>query len=239
MATARKIELFVKASDDGRNIGNCPFCQRCFMHLWMKNTPFTVTFVDMKRAPEVLKEVAPGSQPPFLLYEGEVRTDVNKIEEFIEETLCPPHYPRLSPRYDKSNMAGSDIFHKFSSYIKNQNPAMEEHNEKALLRTMFMLDKFLGTPLEHELKADPNLKVSKRLYLDGDELTLADCNLLPKLHIVQVVCKEYRKFGIPKELTALSRYLSNAYKRKEFANTCPENNEIINAYKSVAKYYKI
>lgn len=238
MATSAKIELFVKASEDGKTIGNCPFCQRHFMLLWLKGVPFTLTFVDMKRPPNFLKELAPGSQPPFLLYEGEVRTDINKIEEFIEETLCPPRYPRLSPKYEKSYSAGSDIFHKFSTYVKNPNPAMEEQNEKALLRSMFMLDKYLSTPLEHELNADPNLKVSKRLYLDGDELTLPDCNLLPKLHIVQVVCQEYRKFSIPKELTALCRYLSNAYKRKEFAETCPESHEIINAYKSVAKYYK-
>lgn len=42
------------------------------------------------RAPEVLKDLAPGSQPPFLIYNGEVRTDTNKIEEFLEETLAPP-----------------------------------------------------------------------------------------------------------------------------------------------------
>lgn len=47
------------------------------------------TFVPY-RAPEVLKDLAPGSQPPFLLYNGEVRTDTNKIEEFLEETLAPP-----------------------------------------------------------------------------------------------------------------------------------------------------
>lgn len=42
------------------------------------------------RAPEVLKDLAPGSQPPFLIYNGDVRTDTNKIEEFLEETLAPP-----------------------------------------------------------------------------------------------------------------------------------------------------
>ena len=42
------------------------------------------------RAPEVLKDLAPGSQPPFLIFGGEVRTDTNKIEEFLEEALAPP-----------------------------------------------------------------------------------------------------------------------------------------------------
>lgn len=42
------------------------------------------------RAPDLLKALAPGSQPPFLLYNEEVKTDTNKIEEFLEETLAPP-----------------------------------------------------------------------------------------------------------------------------------------------------
>lgn len=46
----------------------------------------------LSRAPEVLKDLAPGSQPPFLIYNGEVRTDTNKIEEFLEETLAPPQW---------------------------------------------------------------------------------------------------------------------------------------------------
>lgn len=42
------------------------------------------------RAPNLLKNVAPGSQPPFLVYNGELKTDTNKIEEFLEEVLAPP-----------------------------------------------------------------------------------------------------------------------------------------------------
>lgn len=42
------------------------------------------------RKPDILKDLAPGAQPPFLLYGSEVKTDTNKIEEFLEENLCPP-----------------------------------------------------------------------------------------------------------------------------------------------------
>lgn len=54
--------------------------------------PSLYLFFFLCRAPEVLKDLAPGSQPPFLLYNGEVRTDTNKIEEFLEETLAPPQW---------------------------------------------------------------------------------------------------------------------------------------------------
>ena len=58
--------------------------------------------------------------------------------------------------------------------------------EKTFLSTLVQLSMYLETPLPHELDQNPNATVSSRLYLDGDALTLADCNLLPKLNIVKV-----------------------------------------------------
>lgn len=40
----------------------------------------------------MLKDFAPGSQLPILLYDGDVKTDTLQIEEFLEETLGPPEY---------------------------------------------------------------------------------------------------------------------------------------------------
>ncbi|XP_024918620.1 chloride intracellular channel protein 3 isoform X2 [Cynoglossus semilaevis] len=206
------------------------------MILWLKGVDFTLTTVDMTRTPDALKALAPGSQPPFLICNGEVKTDTNKIEEFLEETLAPPHYKKLCCRYKESNGAGEDIFRKFSAYIKNPNPSLNDMLENKFLVTLVKLDKYLETPLPHELDQNPNANTSTRLYLDGDSLSLADCNLLPKLHIVKVVCMEYRKFDIPPQLKGLTRYLTNAYKQDEFRYTCPRDSEILLAYRSVAKY---
>ena len=40
---------FLQAGHDGENVGNCPFCQRLFMVLWLKGVKFTVTTVDMRK----------------------------------------------------------------------------------------------------------------------------------------------------------------------------------------------
>uniref|UniRef100_A0A6Q2YIQ5 CLIC N-terminal domain-containing protein n=1 Tax=Esox lucius TaxID=8010 RepID=A0A6Q2YIQ5_ESOLU len=224
------------ASDDGESVGNCPFCQRLFMILWLKGANFTLTTVDMKRAPEVLKDLAPGSQPPFLIFNEEVRTDTNKIEEFLEEALAPPKYPKLCCRYKESNCAGDDIFHKFSAYIKNANPGLNDMLEKKFLKSLMKLDQYLLTPLPNELDQNPHENESSRHYLDGNTLSLADCNLLPKLNIVKVVCKKYRDFEIPKALTGVTRYLTKAYQQDQFRYTCPKDSEILLAYQSVAKY---
>ncbi|XP_045428869.1 chloride intracellular channel protein 1 isoform X1 [Pipistrellus kuhlii] len=182
-----QVELFVKAGSDGAKIGNCPFSQRLFMVLWLKGVTFNVTTVDTKRRTETVQKLCPGGQLPFLLYGTEVHTDTNKIEEFLEAVLCPPRYPKLAALNPESNTAGLDIFAKFSAYIKNSNPALNDNLEKGLLKALKVLDNYLAAPLPEEVDetSAEDEGVSQRKFLDGNELTLADCNLLPKLHIVQ------------------------------------------------------
>ncbi|XP_004675588.1 PREDICTED: chloride intracellular channel protein 6 [Condylura cristata] len=234
------ITLFVKAGYDGESIGNCPFSQRLFMILWLKGVIFNVTTVDLKRKPADLQNLAPGTNPPFMTFDGEVKTDVNKIEEFLEEKLAPPRYPKLGTQHPESNSAGNDVFAKFSAFIKNTKKDANEIYEKNLLKALKKLDHYLNSPLPDEIDADgtEDVAASGRKFLDGDELTLADCNLLPKLHIIKIVAKRYRDFEFPSEMTGVWRYLNNAYARDEFTNTCPADQEIERAYSDVAKRMK-
>ncbi|XP_016067267.1 PREDICTED: chloride intracellular channel protein 3 [Miniopterus natalensis] len=126
MAETAKLQLFVKASEDGESVGHCPSCQRLFMILLLKGVPFTLTTVDTRRSLDVLKDFAPGSQLPILLYDGDAKTDTLQIEEFLEETLGPPEFPSLAPRYRESATAGNDVFHRFSAFIKNPAPAQDD-----------------------------------------------------------------------------------------------------------------
>ncbi|XDA70805.1 hypothetical protein R6Z07F_001169 [Ovis aries] len=234
------ITLFVKAGCDGESIGNCPFSQRLFMILWLKGVIFNVTTVDLKRKPADLQNLAPGTNPPFMTFDGEVKTDVNKIEEFLEEKLAPPRYPKLGTQHPESNSAGNDVFAKFSAFIKNTKKDANEIYERNLLKALKKLDSYLNSPLPDEIDAysTEEAAVSGRKFLDGNELTLADCNLLPKLHIIKIVAKRYRDFEFPPEMTGIWRYLNNAYARDEFTNTCPADQEIEHAYSDVAKRMK-
>lgn len=49
-------------------------------------------FFNPCRRTETVQKLCPGGQLPFLMYGTEVHTDTNKIEEFLEEVLCPPKY---------------------------------------------------------------------------------------------------------------------------------------------------
>ncbi|XP_035767893.1 chloride intracellular channel protein 4 [Neolamprologus brichardi] len=231
------IELFVKAGSDGESIGNCPFSQRLFMILWLKGVVFNVTTVDLKRKPADLQNLAPGTHPPFITFNGEVKTDVNKIEEFLEDVLSPPKlFMILWLKGVVFNVTTVDLKRPLTG--GNWPKAIfAAALERGLLKTLQKLDEYLRSPLPDEIDHNSieDVKVSNRKFLDGDEMTLADCNLLPKLHIVKVVTKKYRGFEIPKEMTGIWKYLNNAYTREEFTNTCPSDNEIEIAYADVAK----
>ena len=70
--------------------------------------------------------------------------------------------------------------------------------EKGLLKALKKLDDFLGSPLPDEIDENSADEVtsSSRPFLDGQALTLSDCNLLPKLHIVKVIfCLKRRSTG--------------------------------------------
>ena len=122
-----------------------------------------------------------------------------------------------------------DIFAKFSACNKNSRPEANEALELGLLKTLQKVDQYLNSPLPDEIDENSmeDIKFSTRKLLDGNEATLADCNLLPKLHTVEVVAeKKNPKFDIPKGMTGTWKQLTNAYSRDDFTNTCPSDKEV-------------
>ncbi|MGH0152301.1 UNVERIFIED_CONTAM: hypothetical protein FKN15_033360 [Acipenser sinensis] len=164
--------------------------------------------------PELLSSLSTLSPPSLSLsaLEKVLLKALSKLDGFLSSSLLSP----LSPPLSLSAL------------------------EKGLLKALSKLDGFLSTPLPEEIDENSaeDESVSTRHFLDGDELTLADCNLLPKLHIVKVVCLKYRGFEIPCSLSSLWRYLDSAYAREEFSSTCPADLEIEQAYTSVARALK-
>lgn len=233
-----QIFLYVKAGSDRECIGCCPFSQRLFMMLWLKGVVFNVTTVDKATKPKQLKDIAAGANPPFLLFNGEELTDVQKCEDYIEAELYPPRYPKLACRHPTSNTVGMDVFAKFSALIKFTGQPTDPKRkmlEQRLCDALKKLNKYLVEPLDDEIDQDADDEddegqVSKRKFIDGDHMTIADCNLLPKLNIIRVAGRERIKFSIPDEFTGIHRYLANADATEEFSQTCPADGEIVWTY---------
>lgn len=75
--------IFYKIQNHSENVKYCCFSVR------VKNDLILTTILS-NRKPADLQNLAPGTHPPFITFNNEVKTDVNKIEEFLEEVLCPP-----------------------------------------------------------------------------------------------------------------------------------------------------
>ena len=73
------------------------------------------------------------------------------------------------------------MFAKFSAFIKNTKKDANEIYERNLLKALKKLDSYLSSPLPDEIDAysTEEAAISGRKFLDGNEPTLADCNLLP------------------------------------------------------------
>ena len=61
--------------------------------------------------------------------------------------------------------------------------------EQRFIQSLAKFDAFLKTKLDDE--------TNSRLFIDSNKMTLADCNLLPKLHVALTAARERRDFEIP------------------------------------------
>lgn len=201
------VVLYVKAGWDGVNCGACPFCQRFYMVLDLKAKAGTLTYdivpVNMARPlPEFKKST---SKLPVLKHGEEVVMDGDEIMQYVDD-----NFPVPDLRYDnaEAHAACLDIFSKFSFYIKNVS-----HTDEHLVKELVTVDRYLA-------------RTGNR-YLCGDFITHLDCLMLPKLQHIRVAAAAFKDFTIPARLTALWRYLGNAYTSETFRRTCPSDQQIV------------
>lgn len=107
------------------------------------------------------------------------KADAGASLSHVARQLLPGHRAGLAGGHSR---AGAPCLQQGCTDLATLPAALQ----RSLLRALLKLDEHLSTPLEHELTQDPQLRVSQRHFLDRNHLTLADCNLLPKLNIVQV-----------------------------------------------------
>ncbi len=224
-----KIHLFVKAGQDGRSQGACPFCQDVFMQLLTKAQTnkfnFDVITINMENPPKEFKELC--IKPPVLIHgstklldkisddtnskEGNaiILSDVDEIAEYLDRI-----YPNstLSVQNPEAKKVCLNVFSKFSFFIRevaSKTTSLEAELEK--------IDGYLREHCDGE----------RRRFLNGAEMSLLDCSLLPKLQHIRIACESIKRFRIPNKYKHLWRYLQNAYQTDAFQKSCPPDREII------------
>lgn len=117
-----------------------------------------------------------------------------------------------------------------------------ESREEAEAEKMFLdLHSHLNSFLLHgESKMKPLTTDLKKIndylaekgskFLLCDNLTFADCQLIPRLQHVRLAAKFYRDFDIPVEHEYLWKYLENVYAEESFRKVCATDQDIICHY---------
>lgn len=210
------VQLFVKRSImDNSHKSSCPICQRWFMVLFLKSEAkelaLTVFPVNMKNPEPEFKEYH--AMPPVvvLVQENVVLTDNLRIEQYINN-----RFTSLDLTSDKeAENVCSDLYIKFNAYLKAIDQSVQA-KERQLIMELKRINDFL------ELRGTT--------FLSGNEMTLIDCDVMPKLQHIRIGGKGFRNFEIPAELDSLWRYMGSCYETKAFKESCPYDQDIILHY---------
>lgn len=232
LADPNKIHLFVKAGQDGRSQGACPFCQSVFLQLLIKAQTnkfnFDVITINMDNPPKEFKELS--IKPPVLIHgsskllepnldmddssesQAIILSDVDEIAEYLDDL-----YPnsKLIVNNPEANKVCLNVFSKFSFFVRDvasQSNSLEIELEK--------IDNYLRENIANE-------DSKKRFFINGTQMTQLDCSLLPKLQHIRVAGEAIKKFRIPSRFRYLLKYIQSAYESEAFQKSCPPDREII------------
>ncbi|CAF0859196.1 unnamed protein product [Adineta ricciae] len=204
----QKLHLFIKAGNDGRSKGACPFCQDIFLKLLIKREAdndfsFDVITINCKNPPKEFKELS--KKLPTLVHGDVVLNDIDDIEDYLD-TISPNY--KLAAQDPEAFKVQSNVFTRFTYLIKDVH-----NNPRILLDELEKIDSFLRTR---------NTK-----YISSNHITGLDCSLWPKLQHIRVAADYILHLSIPTEFEAVWAYLAAAYELDAFVKSCPSDQEIV------------
>eukprot|EP00435_Cladocopium_sp_Y103_P016367 s1977_g4.t1 len=162
--------LFTKAAPDGVSLGDCPFSHAVQIALKVKGVDYDVVPCGPNNKPPwLLQEVA--GQMPCVVHQGIAHVETSQILKWIDMTFPGPS---LAVPEDYSELVSrASIFPAVAEFTKNSDSSKDDD---LLVNLQMSLTRF-----RMHLFALP---IGTR-YACSDTLTLADCELLAALYVIQ------------------------------------------------------
>lgn len=206
--------IFLQAAADESSVAACPLTHQVQMICKLKKIePLVMPFNIQKKSKEFLEVNSTGKVPVLVHQVSEeealVLDDPLLIAKYLEE-LHPN--PPIKSKSKEAIVAGSNIFHKFCALVKNKDSTKDAYLKSTLLKKMEELESLLQS--------------TDGFFMEGENLRLSDCSLLPKLLLVRVAAKELKGFEIPARLQGVWDYIHAGEKHAAFRDTCPSDDLI-------------
>lgn len=208
--------LYVKAAEDGTSVGDCPFTQYVRMVLEEKGLDYDVRPCTAETKPEWLIELYEGKMPA-LRHRRECYTESEVIAQYLEFFFSGDEYASLAMPKKKDIKEAGEVVGKFfpaiASYLKHTPDGDDDDNELkcGLCEALSLLE----AQLTSEGRTGPFI------VGDGENITLLDCNLAPKLFHMKVGVAEFKdnSVNVDDDFPAVASYINTMFNRESFLKT--------------------
>jgi glutathione S-transferase len=196
-------KFYVKASPDGKSLGDCPFTQRANLALKIKNVRATYILIDLAHKPKWYFSVNPAGTAPALDVGARVIGDSYDILCHLDQAHPAPSLDL--PGNSEAEEVTGKVFSVFAAWAKNK-----EAGKGAELREKFIKE------LE---KIDQFLAKGPGPLLCGEGWSRADCALVPRLYHISSVASHYLDYHLAPQFPSLARYMDTTFASQAFRDT--------------------
>ena len=215
--------LYVKAGPDGTSVGDCPFAHYVRMVLHEKNLPYDLRPSTSETKPSWLVDHYGGSMPA-LRHRKECYVESDVIAQYLDFFFEEPSSLsggtiKVNKKKDLEVARGctDGFFPALARYLKHdeqqQTGGEDDDLKVALEGALQKLEERLGGgTLGGEERAGPYL------VGNGEEFTLLDCALAPKLYVLEVGLDAFKgnAIDIKAQFPLLRKYMDAVFERESF-----------------------
>ena len=202
--------LYIKAAEDGTSPGDCPFAHYVRMVLHEKSLEYDLQPATRETKPDWLLDHYEGKMPA-LRHRKECYVESDVIAQYLDFFF---QEPKLNPYGSKDMEAAGactdGFFPAVARYLKStENGSEDDLALKANLETV------LGK-IETQLSRDG--MTGSFLVGDGDQLSMLDCSLAPKLFHLSVGLKAFKENAVDIESSfpKVKTYMDAVFSRDSF-----------------------
>jgi glutathione S-transferase len=211
--SAGGMTLYVKPAQDGTSVGDCPFAHFVRMVLAEKGLEYDLLPSTQEAKPQWLLDNYEGKMPA-LRHRKECYVDSEVIAQYLDFFFKEPELSVLDPsETEKASTVLDGFFPAMAKFTKHRPNGDDE-------------DKVKQTALEEKLQGiedhlNSEGRVGPYLVGNGEQFTLLDCSLAPKLYAMDVCLGQLKDNAIDLngKYPKLRKYMDDVFDRPSFKST--------------------
>jgi len=214
------LTLYLKAGEDGTTVGDCPFAHFIRMILHEKNLSYDLLPTTTETKPNWLVDGYEGKLPA-LRHRKECYVDSDVIAQYLEFFFQEPSLTGNDAATEAATDAVDGFFPAFAGFAKHSpnGDGDDDALREALEERLRSLEDHLGN----------DGRTGAYLVGDGEQLTVLDCSLAPKLYHMDVCLEKLKDspIDVAAAYPAVRKYMDEVFERPSFKDTAEYGPETV------------